>query len=104
CVNGLRCMCAFVIWDRHNRRIFIARYRLGIKPLYYYFDGKTLLFGSEIKTIRADAGVRPEFDQSTLREYLAFGYIAGSRAMFAGINKLLPGHTLELDESGEPRI
>ncbi len=100
CVKHFRGMFAFAIWDRGTRRLFIARDRLGIKPLYYRFDGKTLLFGSEIKTILAYPGVRPEFNESVLGEYLAFGYISGPQTMFAGIYKLLPGHTLEIGEDG----
>ncbi|HWX91950.1 MAG TPA: asparagine synthase (glutamine-hydrolyzing) [Terriglobales bacterium] len=104
CVKYLRGMFAFAIWDRRKRQLFIARDRLGIKPLYYLYDGKTLLFGSEIKTILAYPGVSTEFNRATLAEYLAFGYIAGAETMYAGIQKLLPGHTLELDESGELKI
>jgi asparagine synthase (glutamine-hydrolysing) len=100
CVNHLRGMFAFAIWDRVKRRLFLARDRLGIKPLYYRFENGTLLFGSEIKTILAYPGVRPEFNRGTLAEYLAFGYLSGEHSMYAGIRKLLPGHTLTLDESG----
>src|SRR5438094_778772 len=100
CVKHLRGMFAFAIWDRSKRGLYIARDRLGIKPLYYYFDGKTLLFGSEIKAILAHPGVKPEFNRSTLAEYLAFGYITGAQTMYAGIRKLMPGHTLTLDERG----
>ncbi|PYV69323.1 MAG: asparagine synthase (glutamine-hydrolyzing) [Acidobacteria bacterium] len=100
-VAHLRGMFAFAIWDRRSRRLFLARDRLGIKPLYYRWDGQTLLFGSEIKAILAYPQLKAEFNPGTLREYLAFGYIAGAETMFAGIRKLLPGHTLELDESGE---
>jgi asparagine synthase (glutamine-hydrolysing) len=101
CVKHLRGMFAFAIWDRPRRRLYIARDRLGIKPLYYYYDGKMLLFGSEIKAILACPGVKPEFNQGTLAEYLAFGYITGAQSMYAGINKLLPGHILTLDERGQ---
>jgi asparagine synthase (glutamine-hydrolysing) len=101
CVKYLRGMFAFAIWDRSRRRLYIARDRLGIKPLYYYYDGKTLLFGSEIKAILAHPGVKPEFNRGTLAEYLAFGYIAGAQTMYAGIRKLLPGHILKLDELGQ---
>jgi asparagine synthase (glutamine-hydrolysing) len=104
CVQRLRGMYAFAIWDRRKRRLFIARDRLGIKPLYYRFDGKTLLFGSEIKAILAHAGVTPEFNRSTLAEYLAFGYIPERETMYADIKKLLPGHTMEIAEGGEPEI
>jgi asparagine synthase (glutamine-hydrolysing) len=104
CVHRLRGMFAFAIWDRRERRLFIARDRLGIKPLYYRFEGGTLLFGSEIKAILKYPGVKPEFHQAVLAEYLAFGYVAGPETMFAGIHKLLPGHTLEIGESGELKI
>jgi len=104
CVEHLRGMFAFAIWDRPRKTLFIARDRLGIKPLYYRYDGRTLLFGSEIKTILAYPGVHPEFDSSTLAEYLAFGYLSGEQTMYAGIRKLMPGHTLSVDESGELQI
>ena len=104
CVKHLRGMFAFAIWDRRARQLFVARDRLGIKPLYYRFDGRTFLFGSEIKTILAYPGIEPEFNRSTLAEYLAFGYLSGEPTMFAGIQKLLPGHTLTLDESGKLSI
>jgi asparagine synthase (glutamine-hydrolysing) len=104
CVEHLRGMFAFAIWDRSKKCLFIARDRLGIKPLYYRYDGRTLLFGSEIKTILAYPGVHPEFDSSTLAEYLAFGYISGEQTMYSGIRKLMPGHTLTVDESGQLQI
>jgi asparagine synthase (glutamine-hydrolysing) len=104
CVKYLRGMFAFAIWDRRRRHLFIARDRLGIKPLYYHFDGQTLLFGSEIKTILAFPGVRAEFNRATLAEYLAFGYIPEPETMYVGINKLLPGHVMEISEGGSPQI
>jgi asparagine synthase (glutamine-hydrolysing) len=104
CVQRLRGMFAFAIWDRRKRRLFIARDRLGIKPFYYRFDDSTLLFGSEIKAILKYPGVKPEFNRSALAEYLAFGYIAGPETMFSGIYKLLPGHTLEIGETGEMKV
>ena len=88
CVKHLRGMFAFAIWDRRQRKLFLARDRLGIKPLYYRYEAGTLLFGSEIKTILAYPGVKAEFNRGTLAEYLAFGYISGSETMYAGIRKL----------------
>jgi asparagine synthase (glutamine-hydrolysing) len=104
CVKHLRGMFAFAIWDRRKRMLFAARDRLGIKPFYYRWDGRTFLFGSEIKTILAYPGVLAELNRGTLAEYLAFGYITGAETMFAGIRKLMPGHTLELMEQGQPDI
>jgi asparagine synthase (glutamine-hydrolysing) len=104
CVTHLKGMFAFVIWDRRKRVLFAARDRLGIKPFYYRWDGKAFLFGSEIKTILGYPGIEAEFNRAVLAEYLAFGYITGPETMFSGIRKLMPGHTLELAEGGEPRI
>src|SRR5207237_8991582 len=85
---------------RPLRRLFVGRDRLAIKPLYYFYDDKKFIFGSEIKAILADPGIKPGFNQSTLAEYLAFGYIAGQETMFTGICKLPPGNTLEIDDAG----
>jgi len=104
CVKKLRGMFAFVIWDQRRRTLFAARDRLGIKPFYYRCDGKEFLFGSEIKAIVAHPEANAEFNRSVLAEYLAFGYITGAETMFAGIRKLMPGHTLEVDEDGGLRI
>src|SRR5258707_5193297 len=104
CVQHLRGMFAFAIWDRRKRVLFAARDRLGIKPFYYSWDGRAFLFGSEIKTILAYPGIVSEFNRRTLAEYLAFGYVTGPETMFAGIRKLMPGHILELAEGGEPQI
>ncbi len=104
CVNHLRGMFAFVIWDARNRRLFAARDRLGIKPFYYHHSGQRFLFGSEIKALLAHPALKARFNVKMLPEYLAFGYLAGEETLFDGVRKLLPGHTLELDESGRLRI
>src|SRR5579859_7566739 len=101
CVKYLRGMFAFAIWDRRRRMLFAARDRLGIKPFYYRYDGHKFLLASEIKTILSYPGIRAELNASVLAEYLAFGYLAGSDTMFAGIDKLPPGHTLEVDANGQ---
>jgi len=99
-VKHLRGMFAFAIWDRRRKILFAARDRLGIKPLYYRHDGNKFLFGSEIKAILSYPGIRAELNAGVLAEYLAFGYLAGSQTMFRGIDKLPPGHTLEVDAAG----
>jgi len=104
CVQHLQGMFAFAIWDQTKRTLFLARDRLGIKPLYYRYDGETLLFGSEIKALLAYPGLRPEFNRKALAEYLAFGYLAGEETMYSGIRKLMPGHTLTIDGGGEIKI
>ncbi len=100
CVQHLRGMFAFVIWDKTRRKLFAARDRLGIKPFYYRLVDGRFIFGSEIKALLAYPGVRAEFNRGVLPEYLAFGYVSGEETMFAGIRKLTAGHTLELGEGG----
>jgi asparagine synthase (glutamine-hydrolysing) len=101
CVKHLRGMFAFAIWDQPRQRLFLARDRLGIKPLYYRYDGMSLLFGSEIKALMAHPGMRTEFNRNALAEYLAFGYLSSEETMYAGVRKLMPGHTLTLNERSE---
>jgi len=100
CVQHLRGMFAFAIWDRKKRTIFIARDRLGIKPLYYRVTPERLLFGSEIKVLLAHGGVRAEFNRGVLPEYLAFGYLSGEETFYSGIRKLPSGHTMEIGSDG----
>jgi len=104
CASYLHGMFAFAIYDTRRRSLFIARDRLGIKPLYYRINEERLLFGSEIKVIFACPGVQPEFDRRALPEYLAFGYLSGANTFYAGITKLMPGHTLEVEENGNLTI
>ena len=100
CVEHLRGMFAFALWDKKRRCLLLARDRLGIKPLYFCRSGQQFLFASEIKSLFATGRIKPALNQRSLPVYLAFGYIAGSETLFAGVHKLLPGHTLELDEKG----
>jgi asparagine synthase (glutamine-hydrolysing) len=100
CVQHLRGMFAFAIWDREKQAIFIARDRLGIKPLYYTLARNSLIFGSEIKVVLTHGGIRPEFSASALPEYLAFGYLSGEDTLYNGIRKLMPGHWLEAHQDG----
>jgi asparagine synthase (glutamine-hydrolysing) len=104
CVQHLRGMFAFAIWDSRVRKLFVARDRLGIKPLYYHLSPERFLFGSEIKVVLAHPDVYASFDRGTLPEYLAFGYVSGTETLYQGIHKLLPGHWLEIDEHGKVRI
>ncbi len=104
CVQHLRGMFAFAIWNRNKKTLFIARDRLGIKPLYYRLTPERLLFGSEIKVLLAHGGIRAQFNRTALPEYLAFGYLSGEETFYAGIRKLLPGHTMEIGPDGKPDI
>ena len=96
CVEHFRGMFAFAIWDRNKRELFCARDRLGIKPFYYYWDGRDFVFASEIKALLKHPAVACRFEEDLLAEHLAFGFSSGPRTLFAGINKLMPGHTLRL--------
>src|SRR5579884_1380137 len=103
CVSHLRGMFAFAIWDTKRRTLFIARDRLGIKPLYYRLTSESLVFGSEIKVVLAE-GTRPIFNRKILPQYLAFGYTSDAETFYEGILKLMPGHTIEADLAGHIRI
>jgi len=98
CVHLLRGMFAFAIWDRTRQTLFLARDRLGIKPLYYHWDGQRLAFASEIKALRVWEGVGRRIDTVALEHYLAYRYVPGPRTMYQGILKLQPGHTLLLHD------
>ena len=104
CVNRLRGMFAFAIWDGRKRSLFLARDRFGIKPLYYHLTQDKLIFASEIKAILEYHGVSREFNLSGLPEYLAFGYLSGEETFYSGIKQLMPGHTLEVTLPGEAKI
>src|SRR5262249_52985066 len=90
----LRGMFAFALWDQKNRRLVLARDRLGIKPLYIYRDAEKLLFGSEGKALLAHPEVPRTIDPAALEDYLVVGVVPGSRAIFKGVEKLPPGHVL----------
>jgi asparagine synthase (glutamine-hydrolysing) len=104
-VTRLRGMFAFAIWDRKTRTLFCARDRLGIKPLYYYWDGRVFAFASEIKALLEYPGISAAVEEDVLPEYLGFGYISEERTLFRNIRKLMPGHHLVLDtREAEPRL
>jgi asparagine synthase (glutamine-hydrolysing) len=94
CVEHLRGMFAFAIWDGRKQRLLLVRDRLGIKPLYYSRNDEQLLFASEIKAVLAGSDGAPTFNRDVLPEFLASRFIAGESTFFAGVDKLLPGHLL----------
>jgi asparagine synthase (glutamine-hydrolysing) len=93
-VKRLRGMFAFALWDRRNRRLMLARDRVGIKPLYLYRDNEKIIFGSEIQALFAYPGIARRVDVAALDEYLAFGMVGGSQSIFVDICKLPPAHVL----------
>src|ERR1035438_1363028 len=90
-------MFAFAIWDQDRRTLFCARDRLGIKPLYYYWDGKLFAFASEIKALLAHPAISASLEEELIPELLGFGYVSEERTLFRNIRKLMPGHHLTLD-------
>jgi asparagine synthase (glutamine-hydrolysing) len=98
CVEKLRGMFAFAIWDERDKSLFLARDRVGIKPLYYWQSDRSLIFGSEIKAILADPGVKPEVAPAVIDRFLAFYYIPGQETLFKNICKLAPGHYMKVQD------
>ncbi len=96
CVQKLNGMFAFAIWDNRNHTLFLARDRLGIKPLYYLFDKNRFIFGSEIKSILQAGDVPKRIDLQALDHFLTFEFIPAPLSIFQDIKKLPPGHTLKL--------
>jgi asparagine synthase (glutamine-hydrolysing) len=92
CLERLHGMFALALWDGRRRRLFLARDRVGKKPLYYWQGGGRLVFASEIKALLCHPEVPRELDWDALHHYLAFGYTPRERSIFAGIAKLPPAH------------
>src|SRR6185369_11215031 len=95
CVDYLRGMFAFAIWDQRKQELFIARDRLGIKPLYYvYTDDGSLYFASEIKALLVASAVKASLNYPALPDYLANHATSGEQTLFRGVKRLLPGHLM----------
>ncbi len=102
CVQRFRGMFAFALWDRNQQTLFLARDRLGVKPLYYTVlpDGHCL-FGSELKALLIHPDLPRDMDPLAVEDYFAYGYIPEPRSIFKGVYKLPPGFTLTL-QRGKP--
>ena len=94
-LQRLRGMFTFAIWDKAQNTLFCARDHFGIKPFYYYQNGQTLLFGSEIKSFLPHPDFVKEFEPAQLELYLSYQYSPGEGTFFKGVKKLLPAHWLE---------
>lgn len=102
CVERFRGMFAFALWDRNKETLFLARDRLGVKPLYYaLLDDGQLIFGSELKVLTAHPALRREIDPLAIEEYFAYGYIPEPRTIYQQAFKLPPAHTLTV-KRGQP--
>ena len=96
CLDHLRGMFGFAIWDNVRRELFIARDRMGIKPLYYTQCDGDFVFGSEIKSILEHPAVKPSMDLEALSLYLSLKYVPAPRTLFTGIHSLPPGHFMRI--------
>lgn len=102
CVERFRGMFAFALWDRNRQTLFLARDRLGVKPLYYALltDGQ-LIFGSELKALLVHPGLTREIDARAVEDYFAYGYVPEPKTIYDSALKLPPGHTLTV-RAGAP--
>ena len=104
CVHRLRGMFAFALWDRNQQTLFLARDRMGVKPMHYAWlpDG-TFIFGSELKVVTAHPGFVRDIDPLAVEDYFSFGYVPDPRCIYRNAHKLPPAHTLLLrrGESGQ---
>ena len=99
CVDKFRGMFAFAIWDRSKRSLFLARDRLGIKPLFYSMlpDGQ-FIFGSELKVLKCHPDLPKKMEPTAVEDYFALGYIPEPKTIFQDVYKLSPGHTLTIKQ------
>jgi asparagine synthase (glutamine-hydrolysing) len=103
CVDRLRGMFAFAIWDERQKSLFLARDRVGIKPLYYWLSDKSLVFASEIKAILADPEFKPEIFPEIVDRFLTFFYVPGEETLLRNVYKLAPGCCMVVKD-GHPKI
>jgi asparagine synthase (glutamine-hydrolysing) len=104
CLEHLRGMFGFVIWDIPRKKLFCARDRLGIKPFYYIMIPGRFAFASEVKSFFELPEFRPKLNRYAVPEFLAFGYLSSDETLFGGVRKLMPGHRLVLDlSSNDPQ-
>ena len=103
CLEKLRGMFAFAIWNENTKTLFLARDRVGIKPLYYSLTNEALIFASEIKAILADPSVDREIAPEMIDRFLTFLYMPGEETLLRGICKLAPGYYLEI-KNGRPTL
>lgn len=103
-IAGLNGMFGFALWDPKKESLLLARDRMGVKPLYYYWDGKTFLFASEIKAILASGLVERRINKQAMWDYLTYRYVPGTESIWQNIYRLEPGHLMRIKAGGEPEI
>ncbi|MEO7332244.1 MAG: asparagine synthase (glutamine-hydrolyzing), partial [Minicystis sp.] len=104
CLDRLRGMFAFAVWDNVEQRLFLARDRLGIKPLYYTERGRGLAFASEVRTLMATSAAARRLSAPAVASYFAFGAVSGPAAILEGVQALPPAHLLEMDARGNIHV
>jgi asparagine synthase (glutamine-hydrolysing) len=97
-------MFAIALWDEHTRTLELVRDRIGVKPLYFGWDGSSLCFASELKALRAFPHWKPVIDPTSLGEYLQYGYISDDRTIYQSVHKLRPAHRLKLTQGKAPVV
>jgi asparagine synthase (glutamine-hydrolysing) len=97
-------MFAFAVWDMQERRLYLVRDRLGIKPLYWGWFGRLLLFGSELKALRAHDGWTPEIDRDSVASFMRHNYVPGPWTVYRNVSKLPPGSVAIFQPGREPEI
>ena len=95
CANYFNGMFAFCVYDIKKKKVFIARDRLGIKPLFYFFENNEFIFASELKAILNHKPIKKKVNLESLSNYLTYRYTVGNKTIINNVNKLLPGHYLE---------
>ena len=100
CFKRLRGMFAIAIWDARNRKLLLARDRVGKKPLFYFYDGRRIAFASEMKAILEIPGIPREIDPEAVSDYFSLLYIPAPKSIFKNIRKVLPGHYLVVSQNG----
>lgn len=100
CVKKLDGMFAFCIWDKINRKFFLARDPVGKKPLHWFCDGKKFIFASELKAILEFPGFSRSIDTDSLGKYFLFGFVPAPKSIFKNVNKLLPGSSMSVGVDG----
>ena len=103
-LQQLRGMFAFAVHDASSGELFVARDRLGIKPLFYHWDGETLTGASEVKALFASGNLQPKLDKTTIYSYFRYQFTVPGRNPFVGVQELPPGHWLSVTPGGEPHI
>ncbi|MGH2845043.1 MAG: asparagine synthase (glutamine-hydrolyzing), partial [Thermoleophilaceae bacterium] len=104
CVRELNGIFAFVLWDERRRRLVAARDELGVKPLYWWSDGRRVAVASEVGALLEAGLVKPSVDRIALDHFLACRFVPAPRTLFQGVSKLPAASTLVCEEGGAPRV